>query len=54
VDGSPADVRQAVRAAASETGGCGIVIAPGCSVPPNASLANLAAMVEEVAAEPAA
>jgi uroporphyrinogen decarboxylase len=54
VDGSPVDVRRAVRDAVDETGGRGLVVAPSCSVPPNAPLENLAAMAEETAAEGAA
>jgi uroporphyrinogen decarboxylase len=44
VDGSVDDVVQAVRAAVEETAGRGLVIAPGCSVPPSASEENLAAL----------
>jgi uroporphyrinogen decarboxylase len=54
VDGSPSDVRRAVRTAIDETGGRGVVVAPGCSVPPAAASANLAAMADEAAVERAA
>jgi uroporphyrinogen decarboxylase len=54
VDGSANDVRRAVRAAVDETEGRRVVVAPGCSVPPTASLGNLAAMVEETVTERAA
>jgi uroporphyrinogen decarboxylase len=43
-DGSVEDVVQAVRAAVAETGGRGLVIAPGCSVPPAVSEENLTAL----------
>ena len=54
VEGSAGDVRRSVRAAVDETDGRRVVIGPGCSVPPTAPSANLAAMVEETAAERAA
>src|SRR5262249_679708 len=54
VAGSAGEVRRAVRAAVDETDGRRVVIAPGCSVPPTASSANMRAMVEEAAAERAA
>jgi uroporphyrinogen decarboxylase len=44
VEGGPAAATRAVRAARKETGGRGLVVAPGCSVPPSASDASLAAM----------
>ena len=53
-EGSTRDVRRAVHAAVEETDGRRVVVAPGCSVPPTASSANLAAMVEEAAVERAA
>jgi len=39
-----------VRAAIEDTGGRGVLIAPGCSVPPRVREANLAAMMTAVAA----
>jgi uroporphyrinogen decarboxylase len=42
--GTPEDVAAAVRAATDETGGRGLIVGPGCSVPPSASDANLAAL----------
>jgi uroporphyrinogen decarboxylase len=54
VEGSAGEVRRAVRTAVDETDGRRVVIAPGCSVPPTASSANMRAMVEEAAAERAA
>jgi uroporphyrinogen decarboxylase len=39
-----------VRAAIEDTGGSGLLIAPGCSVPPRVREANLAAMMTAVAA----
>jgi uroporphyrinogen decarboxylase len=43
-------VAEEVRAAIRETGGRGLLLAPGCSVPPRAREANLRAMMEAVAA----
>ncbi len=48
--GPPAEVETEARRAVSETGGRGLLVAPGCSVPPRARDANLAAMVSAVAA----
>jgi len=48
--GPPAEVEAEARRAVSETGGRGLLVAPGCSVPPRARDANLAAMVSAVAA----
>lgn len=45
VHGSPAEVTGEVRAALAETGGAGILVAPGCSVPPQAPEENLRAMM---------
>ena len=46
VHGSSADVRGQVQAALEETSSAGVLIAPGCSVPPTAPEANLAAMMD--------
>lgn len=48
--GPPADVEQEARRAVQETGGRGLLLAPGCSVPPRARDANLAAMTTGIAA----
>lgn len=48
--GPPPEVEAEVRRAVDETGGRGLLIAPGCSVPPRAKDANLAAMVTAIAA----
>jgi uroporphyrinogen decarboxylase len=48
--GPPANVEAEARRAVGETGGRGLLLAPGCSVPPRARDANLAAMVSAVAA----
>ncbi len=48
--GPPASVEAEARRAVGETGGRGLLLAPGCSVPPRARDANLAAMVSAVAA----
>lgn len=48
--GQPAEVEAEARAAIEETGGRGLLLAPGCSVPPRAKDANLAAMVSAIAA----
>jgi uroporphyrinogen decarboxylase len=48
--GPPPDVEAEVRKAVGETGGLGLLLAPGCSVPPRARDANLAAMVSAIAA----
>jgi uroporphyrinogen decarboxylase len=50
VGGPVETVREQVRRAIEETGGRGLLLAPGCSVPPRAPEANLAAMMEAVAA----
>jgi uroporphyrinogen decarboxylase len=47
--GPPAEVEAETRRAIAETGGRGLLLAPGCSVPPRARDANLAAMVSAVA-----
>jgi uroporphyrinogen decarboxylase len=48
--GPPAEVEAEARRAVAETGGLGLLLAPGCSVPPRARDINLAAMVSAVAA----
>ena len=48
--GPPPEVEAEARKAMGETGGYGLLIAPGCSVPPRARDANLAAMVSAIAA----
>jgi uroporphyrinogen decarboxylase len=44
VDGPPSAVAAEVQAAIDDTGGKGLIIGPGCSVPPEAPDANLDAM----------
>lgn len=44
VTGSPADVAAQVRAAAGRSGGSGVLVAPGCSVPVEAPEENLRAI----------
>ena len=48
--GPPAEVEAEARNAVEETGGRGLLLAPGCSVPTRAKDANLAAMVTAIAA----
>ncbi len=48
--GPPSEVETEARRAVAETGGRGLLLAPGCSVPPRARDTNLAAMVFAVAA----
>jgi uroporphyrinogen decarboxylase len=48
--GPPPEVEAEARRAVEETGGRGLLLAPGCSVPPRARDVNLAAMVAAVAA----
>ena len=48
--GPPPEVEAEARRAVAETGGRGLLLAPGCSVPPRAKDVNLAAMVSAVAA----
>ena len=48
--GPPPEVEAEARRAVAETGGRGLLLAPGCSVPPRAKDVNLAAMVTAVAA----
>lgn len=47
--GPPPNVEAEARKAVGETGGFGLLLAPGCSVPPRARDANLAAMVSAIA-----
>jgi uroporphyrinogen decarboxylase len=44
IDGPPSAVAAEVHAAIEDTGGKGLIIGPGCSVPPEAPEANLEAM----------
>jgi uroporphyrinogen decarboxylase len=46
----PEKVEAEARRVVAETGGLGLLLAPGCSVPPRARDANLAAMVSAIAA----
>jgi uroporphyrinogen decarboxylase len=48
--GPPAEVEAEARRAVAETGGRGLLLAPGCSVPTRAKDINLAAMVGAIAA----
>jgi uroporphyrinogen decarboxylase len=48
--GPPSEVETEARRAVAETGGRGLLLAPGCSVPPRARDINLAAIVSAVAA----
>jgi uroporphyrinogen decarboxylase len=48
--GPPSEVEAEARRAIAETGGRGLLLAPGCSVPTRAKDVNLAAMVSAVAA----
>ncbi len=48
--GPPPEVEAEARRAVAETGGLGLLLAPGCSVPTRAKDANLAAMVAALAA----
>jgi uroporphyrinogen decarboxylase len=48
--GPPSAVEMEARRAVAETGGRGLLLAPGCSVPTRARDINLAAMVSAVAA----
>ena len=50
VFGPPARIADEARAAIRETGGRGLLIAPGCSVPPRVREVNLEAMATAVAA----
>jgi uroporphyrinogen decarboxylase len=47
VDGTPEAVREEAGAAVSSTDGVGLLLAPGCSVPPEAPEANLRAVTLE-------
>jgi uroporphyrinogen decarboxylase len=50
VYGPASRISEEVQAAISDTGGLGLLIAPGCSVPPRVRDANLAAVMAAVAA----
>jgi uroporphyrinogen decarboxylase len=50
VYGPPPKIEAEARRAIEETGGRGLLLAPGCSVPPRVKDLNLAAMAEAVAA----
>jgi uroporphyrinogen decarboxylase len=50
VGGPSVTIERQVRAAVSSTGGRGLLIAPGCSVPPRAPEANLRLMMKAAAA----
>lgn len=50
VYGPPPKIEEEARRAIAETGGRGLLLAPGCSVPPRVRESNLAAMAEAVAA----
>ena len=50
VYGPPARIRSEVNRAVKETDGRGLIVAPGCSVPPRVRETNLEAMVEAIAA----
>ena len=50
VYGPPPKIEAEARNAVAETGGLGLILAPGCSVPPRVRDANLAAMVTGLAA----
>jgi len=47
--GPPAEIEAEVRRVVGETGGRGLLVAPGCSVPPRAREVNLEAMVAALA-----
>lgn len=49
VSGTPAKVAAEVHSAIEETGGRGVLVAPGCSVPPRAPEANLKALMDAAA-----
>ena len=49
-DGVGVDLRVTARAAVEETGGRGLLLAPGCSVSPRVREVNLEAMATAVAA----
>ena len=50
VYGPASKIEDEVRAAIEDTGGRGVLIAPGCSVPPRVRDANLQAVMTAVAA----
>jgi len=47
--GPPPEIEAEVRRVVGETGGRGLLVAPGCSVPPRTREANLAAMAAAMA-----
>src|SRR6266852_2404489 len=47
--GPPSEIESEVRRVVGETGGRGLLVAPGCSVPPRTREANLAAMAAAMA-----
>jgi uroporphyrinogen decarboxylase len=49
VEGTPGVVRAERDAAVESTGGRGVLVAPGCSVPPEAPAANLRAVTDDAA-----
>lgn len=49
LSGTPREVAAEVSSAIEDTGGRGVLVAPGCSVPPRAPEANLKAMMDAVA-----
>lgn len=49
VSGTPEAVREEARAAISATDGLGLLLAPGCSVPPEAPEENLRAITQMIA-----
>jgi uroporphyrinogen decarboxylase len=48
--GSASEIADEAKEAVAQTGGRGLLLAPGCSVPPMARKANLAAMMQALAA----
>jgi len=48
--GPPTEVQAEARRAIADTGGLGLLLAPGCSVPPRVREINLMAIGEAVAA----
>jgi uroporphyrinogen decarboxylase len=53
INGSRQEIESEARRAITETGGRGLLLAPGCSVPPRVRDANLEAMVSAVSARAA-
>jgi len=50
VGGPPESIKSQVQDAIASTGGRGLLLAPGCSVPPRAPEVNLRTMMEAAAA----